>query len=143
MPLPSSPVCVLDASLVLAWCFEDEASDAADQLLQQSSVQGVAVPLQWHLEVAQLLDRAQRRERLTEARATEFLALLDAIPVETDAAPAERGRREVLYLARETRLSPYDAAYLDLAMRRRLPLATRDPMLRQAAAALGVTLLDL
>lgn len=139
----ASHICVLDASVTLAWCFEDQASEAADALLQASTEHGVAVPIHWHLDVAQLLERAQRCQRITEARATEFLALLDALPVDIDAAAPERGRREVLYLARETALSPYDAAYLDLAIRRRLPLATRDPLLRQAAAALGVNTLDL
>ncbi|MDB5998977.1 MAG: hypothetical protein JWP52_676 [Rhizobacter sp.] len=137
------PCCVLDASSTLCWCFEDEASDAADELLVRLVHQGAAVPAVWHLQVAHLLLTAGRQQLITEARAAGFLALLDSLPIETDAASADRGRREVLHVARETGLAVFDASYLELAMRRRIPLATRDSGLRQAAHALGVTTLDL
>jgi predicted nucleic acid-binding protein len=139
----NTPYCVIDADSVLCWCFEDEASDAADALLVSLAAAGAAVPALWHLQVAQLLLSAGRQQLMTEARAAGFMALLDTLPIETDAASADRARREVLHVARETGLAMFDAAYLELAMRRRIPLATRDSGLRQAAHAVGVATLDL
>jgi predicted nucleic acid-binding protein len=132
-------LCVVDASIALPWCFEDEASPAADDLLARLAKDGATVPPLWHLDIADLLLAASGCQRITEARAAEFLALLDELPIETDSASPDRGRREVLHLARETGLCTHDAAYLELAMRRHLPLATRDPVLMRAALAVGVT----
>lgn len=136
-------LCVVDASVALPWCFEDMASPAADELLSLLAVQGATVPALWHLDIADLLLAANGSQRITEARAAEFFALLDELPIETDSASAERGRREVLHLARETGLCTHDAAYLELAMRRHLPLASLDPVLLRAAQAVGVTTLPL
>jgi predicted nucleic acid-binding protein len=132
-----SPV-VLDACSALAWCFEDEASEAGDRLFRRA-----VVPPLWHLEIAHIVLSAERRRRLTQTEAQGYLDLLRQLRIDTDAAPPERARADTLHLAREQALSVYDASYLDLAMRRRLPLATLDTGLQRAARAVGVDLIEL
>jgi predicted nucleic acid-binding protein len=90
---------------------------------------------------ANLLLVAERRRRITAERCAELLDLLDSLPIET-ADETSRIRGPVLRLARAHRLTTYDAIYLDLAIDRELPLATRDGDLRRAAHAAGVALLD-
>ncbi|GIX24602.1 MULTISPECIES: type II toxin-antitoxin system VapC family toxin [Caldimonas] len=137
-----SPV-VLDASSALTWCFEDEASEAGDRLFCRVQDRGAVVPPLWHLEIAHIVLSAERRRRLTQTEVESYLDLLRQLRIDTDAAPPERARADTLRLAREHRLSVYDACYLDLAMRRRLPLATRDTALQRAARAVGVELIEL
>lgn len=84
---------------------------------------------------------AERRGRLSQAESSRFLALIRALPIEIEAVSASRMLNDVVTLAREQGLSAYDAAYLDLAMRNGLPLATLDAALRQAAERCGVSLI--
>jgi len=132
---------VLDASSALTWCFEDEADQGSDQLFTQVQNAGAVVPPVWHLEIANLLLSSERHRRITQAESQAYLALLQRLPISTDIAAAERGRLDVFHLAREHGLSVYDASYLDLAMRRQLPLATLDQDLQRAARATGVSLI--
>lgn len=134
---------VLDASCALTWCFEDAARPSTDELFRRVQAEGAVVPPLWHLEVANILLAAERRRRLSQADVEAYLALLQHLRLDTDAAAAERGRADILHLAREHALTVYDAAYLDLAMRRRLPLATLDAGLQRAAGAAGVDLIEL
>ncbi len=134
---------VLDASCALTWCFEDEAGRGSDELFDQIQHTGAVVPPLWHLEIANLLLSSERRRRITQAESGAYLALLLQLPISTDTAAAERGRHDVLHLAREHGLTVYDATYLDLAMRRRLPLATLDRDLQSAARVTGVSLIEL
>ena len=129
---------VLDASAVMGWCFEDEADPEGDALLRRVAASGAVVPGLLALEVANVLVGAERRGRITPAESARFLGLLEALPIEVDAHTALRAPRETLLLARAHRLSSYDAAYLELALRLGLPLATRDAALCAAAAAAGV-----
>lgn len=129
---------VLDASVALSWCFEDEADPAGDAVLRRLANGKAAVPGIWPLEIANVLLAAERRRRITPAESARFLALLEALPIEVDAHTAARASREILLLARAHGLSSYDAAYLDLAARSGLPLATRDAALNAAAGALGL-----
>ena len=100
----------------------------------------VHVPAHWPLEVANSLLVGERRKWLDEASTVEFIALLASFPIQVDQETSDRALRETLSVAREEGLSAYDAAYLELAMRHGLPLATLDQRLRVAAAAVGVSL---
>jgi predicted nucleic acid-binding protein len=132
---------VLDASVALAWCFEDEASAETDAVAERIREDGAFVPSLWHLELGNVLLQAEKRGRITPAEATARLELIGALPIATDHETANRAWREVLGLARAHKLTTYDAAYLELAVRRGLPLASRDAELVAAARTLGVELL--
>lgn len=129
---------VLDASVTFAWLFRDEADAGTDTLLDALRTHGARVPTLWWLEVANVLLVAERKGRLTAADAARFVALLERLPITIDRTTPERAANSVTALARAHRLSSYDAAYLELALREGLPLATRDKALREAAASLGV-----
>jgi predicted nucleic acid-binding protein len=132
---------VLDASVTAAWCFSDEATSASDMLRDSLAERSAIVPKLWHVESANLLLVAERRGRITAERCMELLELLDGLPIET-VDEADRIRGPVLRLARDHRLTAYDAIYLDLALQSGLPIATRDDDLRRAARAERVALLD-
>jgi predicted nucleic acid-binding protein len=132
---------VLDCSIAIAWCFEDEATPETDALLDRLRDEGAAVPALWPLEVGNALLQAERRGRLSTAKVAAFVDLLSGLPIATDGDTATRALREVLALARAERLTTYDASYLELAGRRALPLATKDQALHRAAQRVGVPLL--
>lgn len=127
---------VIDASVTMSWCFEDEASDAGDALFARVAESGAVVPALWHYEVANVLAVAARRDRISEASSKRFLSTLDRLALEIVDTPPAR----LVDLAGRFGLTAYDAAYLDVAMVRAAPLATTDAVLRRAAAAAGVAL---
>jgi predicted nucleic acid-binding protein len=133
---------VLDSSIALSWYFEDEVSEAADLLLERLEFETATVPALWHLEVANVIANAERRGRVSRGRSAEFIAQLEALTIAVDDETASRAFVQVLDLARSQRLTAYDAAYLELAMRLGLPLATKDGALRDAATRIGVTVLE-
>jgi len=137
------PPPVLDASVAVAWCFADERTQGSDRLLDRVAVQGALVPSLWYSEVAGLLLDAQRHGRASAEQVDALIDALEALPIQTDAAAADLMQREVLRLARTHGLSVFEAHYLDLATRRRAPLATRRFALSAAARAAGIQLLDL
>jgi predicted nucleic acid-binding protein len=129
---------VVDASVSLAWLFEDEVSEQTDDLLDRLRDERALVPSLWTYEIANALTVAQRRSRITEAQARVLVETLQSLPIDrADSAPAG----VLLALASKHRLSAYDAAYLELAERTGLALATLDDRLRAAAEAAGVQLL--
>lgn len=132
---------VLDASVTLAWLFEDESNPATDHPLERLETESALVPDLWLYEVANVLIAGERRNRLTETQSRRFLALLAELPIRVMEAGRSSLWADALPLAREHGLSLYDAAYLDLAMQEGLPLATRDKALGQAARRAGVELL--
>jgi predicted nucleic acid-binding protein len=132
---------VIDASTVLAWCFEDEGGPEADALIERVAAVGAAVPGLWALEIANGLVSGERRGRIKAADSAAFVSMIEELPIDADPATGARALHETMSLAREHRLSAYDAAYLELAMRLRLPLATGDRSLRAAAKRVGVDLL--
>ena len=132
---------VLDASVALAWCFADEATPATDVLLDRLADEDAVAPALCGLEVANALTMAERRGRLSVAGLTRSVSLLQRLAVAIDPEGSDRAFREVLDLARSERLIVYDAAYLELALRLGLPLASKDAKLRKAATGLGVALL--
>lgn len=134
------PGVVLDTSAALSWLFADVQTEAARGLARRVARDGAVVPWVWHAEMAQLLLFAERRGRTSPARVAEIVALIDELPIETEAGAPERVRHELLGLARDAALSASDALYLDLARRRGLPLATLDPTLDRAARAAGIAI---
>lgn len=131
-------VFVLDCSIAVAWLFDDETSPETDALLDRLKADGALVPGLWRLELGNALTQAERRNRIAAAQIAAYLDLLDRLPIVTDAETESRALREILTLARTENLTPYDAAYLELAMRRNVELATRDRALIQAARDIGV-----
>ena len=129
---------VLDCSVTLAWFFEDETDDYAVSVQDALSGATAIVPSLWRLEVANALLVGERRKRTTEAKITPFLAILREMPIALDDDTWSRAWQETLSLAREQNLSVYDAAYLELALRRNAPLASMDDRLNAAAKAVGV-----
>lgn len=136
----SEPSFVLDASIVLSWCFEDENDPYPVQVLDSFNQLSALSPGVWPLEVGNALVVAERRGRLDAADAVRFLELLRQLPISVELESPRRMFGEILNLAREHDLSTYDASYLDLAMRSGQPLATQDNALRQAALQCGVEL---
>ena len=125
----------------MAWCFEDEASAFSDQLLNRVAQDGCVVPPLWHLEVANVLLVAERRGRVEPTQSTEFLDLLSALTIQTDLLTAQRAFPHTLPIGRQLGLSAYDSAYLELAQRTSLRLATLDSRLAAAAPQMGLGVL--
>lgn len=134
---------MLDASVALAWCFEDEANPTADRVERRvRSADRPHVPINWAYEVANAIIASERRRRLTSDSALRAMELLEDLPVSVDAPAVIHIWGAVVETARRFDLSTYDAAYLELAMRERLPLATLDRALQRAARAAGVELIE-
>jgi predicted nucleic acid-binding protein len=133
---------VVDNSIVMAWCFADEENPYADRVLDALENQTAAVPSLWPLEVGNVLLVAERRKRLDKADSVRFLELLYDLPIEVLQEAPKRITGEIISLARAQNLSTYDASYLDLAMRKGLPLATSDKALILAVQQCGVVLFD-
>jgi len=130
---------VLDASAALALGLPDERSPAADGLANLfERGDEVRVPVLWWYEIANALATARRRDRITAADHSRLLELYRTLPVKTDALFADRAFSESSRTAAESGLSAYDAAYLELAARRGLGLATLDARLSKAAEEIGV-----
>lgn len=134
------PGFVLDTSIAAAWCFEDEADPATDALLERLREDGAIVPALWRWEVANVLTTAVRRGRITNAAAQARFALLERLPIAVEDEAADRAWSQTFALAGVHNLTAYDAAYLELAARTGLPLATKDEDLRAAANTIGVSL---
>ena len=133
---------VIDCSVTMAWCFEDECDRYADATLAALASAEARVPSVWSLEVANVLLVAERRGRIEPADSARFVQLLADLPVIVEQDDRLRTHGPVLDLGRRTGLSAYDASYLDLAMRLGVPLATRDKGLREAASANSVRLFN-
>jgi predicted nucleic acid-binding protein len=133
-------VFVVDASVALAWCFVDEGSPEADAALGRLEREDAIAPAIWPLEVANGLRTAERRGRLDLADVPRIRDLLLSLPVEVEPVALTVALGEITEAARRLDLTAYDAAYLQLAARRGLPLATIDERLRRAATVAGVAL---
>jgi len=135
------PSFVVDCSLAMAWCFLDEATTATKKLLERMVSEAALVPAWWYLELLNVLVLAERKGRIDPARVAEFIALIESFDLEVDTQAADRTFPHLLPLCRTHQLTSYDAVYLDLAIRRQLPLATLDEPLRKAARKQKVKLL--
>jgi len=134
---------ILDGSVTMAWGFEDEADDYAEAILDRMPDLQAYVPALWHLEVANALIVGERRSPISSSDTKRFLAILRAFPITVDDETIAQAWADTMHLARAHNLSAYDAAYLELAIRRGLPLAALDGKLKSAAGAVGVPLFAL
>ncbi len=132
---------VADASVTLAWCFPDEATPWTESLLDRvAQGEQVIAPAHWPTEVSNGLLMAFRRKRIDRMRADWFLNTLSSLPIMVEQPLSMSQAKRVVALAIQHTLTFYDAAYLDLALRTALPLATLDGALRRAAVAENVVL---
>jgi len=127
---------VLDASVALAWLFPDEGHEDAQELIELLEEAAAVVPAIWPLEVGNALLVALRRGRIKKADMARLSAALSGLPIEIDADFAAEMIPGLLDLASELNLTAYDAAYVELARRRQMPLATLDERLRLACREL-------
>ena len=132
---------VLDSSAALAWTFSDESAPEIDMIFDQVAEQGAHVPALWMLEVANSLTVAVRRERISSQERSDALADLAALEISIDPETERHAWKATLQLADHHGLTVYDAAYLELAQRKRLPLVTLDRALALAAGAASVEVL--
>jgi len=137
---PKTDEFVLDSSMAVAWSFEDETNEYADRVEGALANKRAVVPVLWTLEVANALLVGERRKRATEADTSKWTAMLARLPISIDDQTNTHAWTTTLSLARRHNLSAYEAAYLELAIRRGLPLATLDAQLQAAAKAVGVQL---
>lgn len=133
---------IVDASIAMTWCYPDEHSQYAYHVLDRLRHTRGVVPSLWAIEIANAVIIGERRYRLTPADTQRFLELLQGLFFETDSQTSERALAESLSLARQFNLSVYDATYLELAIRKRMPLATLDNRLLEAAKAAGVAIMQ-
>ncbi len=132
---------VVDVSVAVAWCFEDEVTPRTEALLDRTENDPVVVPLHWPLEVTNVLRSAVRRGCFSETKAAEKVSALMSLPVRYDSLTHQQAFSGTWQICRKYKLTSYDAAYLELAVRLNAPLATNDEELMQAARKAGVPLL--
>ena len=131
---------VVDASVSAAWLLPDEATPYTEAVLQATAEREVWVPALWLLEMGNLLINAQRRKRIDAVKRRELVMAASALRLRVDREPVSMADMDAL--AASHGLSVYDAAYLELAMRRGLPMATLDAATRKAMEASSVALVD-
>jgi len=132
---------VVDSSVAMTWLFKDEATAHTVQLLDRLEAEVAVVPAWWYVELTNVMAIAERKGRIAPANTVRFIDELEHLDIEVDADAPARSFSHLLPLCRAHRLTSYDAIYLDLAVRRHLPLATLDEELRKAAKKAGVALL--
>jgi predicted nucleic acid-binding protein len=137
------PQFVVDNSVVMTWCFQDEVDPYADSVLDHLITASAVVPPIWTLEVSNVLLLAERNGRLFEADSVRFVTLLGQLPIMVDRSWPERSMKDVLAIGRTHNLSSYDAAYLELAMRRGLPIATLDQKLIASSKRMDLPILNI
>jgi predicted nucleic acid-binding protein len=130
------PGIVVDASISAAWFLPDEATPLTEAALQATALGDVWVPALWLLEIGNLLLSAQRRKRITDTKRRELVAAASALRLRVDREPVSMVELDALAALHD--LTSYDAAYLELALRRKLPLATQDQALLRAMGSAGV-----
>lgn len=132
-----SPI-VLDASIVIAWCFDDDATGIADETIDRMKNAERWIPSLLQIEVTNTLSRIERKKQTTRRVVREFLGDFESMELEVDHEAGMRAFQEIYGLCQEFGLTAYDAVYLELAMRKGAVLATLDQELRRAAVKAGV-----
>lgn len=133
---------VLDCSMTMAWLFEDEKNEHSEKILDRLNDETTIVPSLWILEVMNTLKVAEKRKRITISESVHFFETLKSLPIEIDEGFSYNRVDSILFIARSYTLSSYDAAYLDLALRFEIPLATLDKDLIKGAKKLGIKVLE-
>lgn len=131
---------ILDCSVTMAWCFEDEITEYSEDVFNTLTYATALVPTIWPLEVANVLLMAERKNRISSVKVSEFKEALKDLSIRVIENTGQRALGSVMELAKELHLTVYDAAYLDLALNTDLPLATLDNSLKKAASKLNVPL---
>ena len=129
---------VLDSSVTLSWCFDDEATPAVDAVMRRVAAEGAVVPSLWRYEIANGLQMALRRKRIDAGFRERMLERIDLLHIQLDSDSDGYAWTASVQIASRHDLTVYDAAYLELAQRRRVDLATLDAALIGAAAVGGV-----
>ena len=129
---------VVDCSVAMSWCFEDEKTPEGDAILDSllQDERKALVPSLWHLEVVNVLSIAERHKRISTAKVILFLNLLSELPIRVDENLQDP--QTLFFLSRTYGLSSYDTAYLSLALKEQIPLATLDKKLKAAAKLAGI-----
>jgi predicted nucleic acid-binding protein len=127
---------VIDNSVVWGWYLENQATPYNAAIAERLLDERAWAPAVWELELVNVLRTSCLRQRMAAQHAQQVLSGLHGLPIDVDRHPVPRS--ELLALALRFGLSSYDAAYLELALRRQMPLATQDDALREAAVASGV-----
>ena len=135
------PSFVLDASVTLSWCFQDEGTEVARRVLDRMADDTAIVPGLWSLEIVNVLALAEGAERIEPAQIAAFVELLRTLRIEVEETLPAAAFDRLLPLCREHALTSYGASYLDLALRHSLPLATLDKELRRVARSLEIEVL--
>ena len=133
---------VIDCSVTMAWLFEDEKTPFSEKIFDLLETEKAISPSLWPIEIVNVLLQGEKRRRITPSQSAHFLNTLNQLPIQVIENSSTTHFESWLYLARENNLTSYDAAYLDLASRMGLPLATLDMALIKAAKSLGVELLS-
>ena len=136
-----NPAFVVDCSVIMAWCFEDESSPNAERALERLDGETAIVPALCHLEILNVLLIAERKRRISRVQAERLLTFLAELPIITDTELSPARLPAILDLGRNLGITAYDAAYIELAVRLGLPLATLDRQMRRAGRTVGVPLL--
>jgi predicted nucleic acid-binding protein len=135
---------VLDASVAVAWCFADESTAYTEGVLDLLAAGAEALTASlWPFEVANALLMGERRKRISVAQVTIVLQRISLLPISIDPIRPDTAFGQILSVARQEQLTEYDAAYLELALREGLPLATLDNGLRRAARNAGINLVTI
>lgn len=129
---------VIDCSITMTWCFEDESTDYTEQILENLKKATAIVPTIWALEVANVLLLAKKNKRITDIQSSGFIDALAALPIVVEPSTPSRAMHSIFVLADQTGLTIYDAAYLELAVREKIPLITLDKGLIKAAKKLNI-----
>jgi predicted nucleic acid-binding protein len=133
---------VVDNSFVISWCFKDETNKYGDAVLDRLTKSTAIVPPIWPLEVVNVLLVAERRNRLKQVDSVRFITLLSQLPIVVEHERPGEKMKDLLALVKANHLSSYDAAYLDLSMKKDCPIATLDKKLIEAAKKVNVTILE-
>ncbi len=126
---------VLDCSVAIAWCFEDETTPYTESVLSSLNITNAIVPKLWYIEIANVLLMAQKRGRINDNGIFHFLSLLEKLPIITDKSDATIV--DLVMLSQKYQLTSYDGCYLNLCLQHNLPLATLDKKLISAVQAAG------
>jgi predicted nucleic acid-binding protein len=132
---------VLDSSIALAWCFVDEATPVTEEILESLETNKAIVPSLWPLEIANSLSLSLRKKRIDDAGVFKFLERIESLQIAIDNETILHALTDTFALSCHCELTAYDAAYLELAQRLDIPLASKDRQLCAAAKKLKITLI--
>ena len=133
---------VVDASVTISWCFDDEATPYTESVLERLRESEAVAPAIWPLEVANILLLGERRGRIPRTKTESFVRVLRELEVSVQEKSTGTFLGPVMQIGREYGLASYDASYLELAMRHDLSLATLDRRLADVAGRAGVKLVE-